>query len=50
MIENIKQFIGLSRTMGIIFTLKYKLGIAKEGIDFISVGQEEYMETQNGDI
>lgn len=25
----------------IIFKLKYKLGLAREGIDFITLGQEE---------
>lgn len=34
------SFYYLCKAFGVIFTLKYKLGLAKEGKDFITCGQE----------
>lgn len=42
--QELKNLFQLSKDLGIILLLKYKLGIAKEGIDFISIGQNDQEE------
>ena len=39
--ERMREFITCSRKLGLIVTIKYKLGIAKEGKDFVTGGYEE---------
>lgn len=31
----------INRIIGLIFWIKYKLGLAREGVDFITLGQVE---------
>lgn len=41
LIENYR----ISRDVGFVFWIKYKLGLARPGIDFIDVGQEDLNES-----
>ena len=42
MFDRISQFFSLCRSLGVFFTIKYKLGLVREGKDFVTCGQTEY--------
>ena len=40
MIQFVKDWYSFGKSQGFLFALKYKLGIAKEGKDFVTVRSE----------
>ena len=39
--ETIKLWISAITCLGLVFGVRYMLGIAEEGIDFVTLGQDE---------
>lgn len=38
----LKDWLSFGKEVGYVFALRYKLGIAQEGIEFFTIGDEEF--------